>query len=363
MTERTAKRITRVNTADGTIAPVLEIEDAAYGEDFGQAGVLGLALHPDFGQGSDRIFVVYSYEDPTRTDLTAPEGDVMRHVFLKVARYDWNGEALENPTTILDGLPANSDHVAGRLKFAPDGMLHLTLGDQGHNQLAMACRKNEAQRLPTASEIAVADYAAYVGKSLRFAPDGSIPKDNPELGGVRSHVFTYGHRNPQGIDFAPDGRLYSSEQGPKTDDELNLLQAGGNYGWPDVAGMRDDKAYVWASWANATTPCADLTFSDLEIPDVVPQVAETAFPAPENYHDPIATMFTVENGYDFGDTSICGDLVYICWPTNAPASVQVYAGDAIPVFANSLLIPTLKRGSLYVAALDEDGGVTQPHTR
>jgi len=63
------------------------------------------------------------------------------------------------------------------------------------------------------------------------------------LAGVVSHVFTYGHRNMQGIDFGPDGTLYASEQGPKTDDEINILKAGSNYGWPHVAGLKDGKAY------------------------------------------------------------------------------------------------------------------------
>ena len=62
--------------------------------------------------------------------------------------------------------------------------------------------------------------------------DGTIPEDNPEIEGVRSHVFTYGHRNMQGIAFGPDGTLYASEQGPKADDEVNILTPGGNYGWP-----------------------------------------------------------------------------------------------------------------------------------
>ena len=72
---------------------------------------------------------------------------------------------------------------------------------------------------------------------------------------MRSHVFTYGHRNMQGIDFGANGTLYASEQGPKTDDEVNILVGGDNYGWPHVAGFRDDKAYQYARWADATTPC------------------------------------------------------------------------------------------------------------
>ena len=129
------------------------------------------------------------------------------------------------------------------MKIGPDRKLYYTIGDQGNDQLGNYCVPIESQRLPTQAEIQAKNYAAYVGKSLRLNLDGSIPNDNPEIAGVRSHVFTYGHRNPQGIDFGPDGTLYESEHGPKTDDEINILKAGANYGWPHVAGMKDGKAY------------------------------------------------------------------------------------------------------------------------
>ena len=151
------------------------------------------------------------------------------------------------------------------MKIGPDRKLYYTIGDQGNDQLGNYCIPIEAQRLPTQAEIQAKNYAAYVGKSLRLNLDGSIPNDNPEIAGVRSHVFTYGHRNPQGIDFGPDGTLYESEHGPKTDDEINILKAGANYGWPHVAGMKDGKAYEYARWAESTTPCAQIKFSDLAI--------------------------------------------------------------------------------------------------
>src|SRR5690606_27127609 len=109
--------------------------------------------------------------------------------------------------------------------------LYYTVGELGHNQFGNYQLPIEAQRLPTAEEVAAQDWSAYVGKVLRLDLDGGIPDDNPEIGGVRSHVFTYGHRNPQGLAFGPDGTLYSAEQGPKTDDEINILEAGKNYGW------------------------------------------------------------------------------------------------------------------------------------
>ncbi len=110
-------------------------------------------------------------------------------------------------------------------------------------------------------------------------PDGSIPDDNPAINGVRSHIFTYGHRNAQGIAVGPSGDLYISEHGDKSDDELNRLQAGGNYGWPYVSGYNDDKAYQFVNWSAAEN-CEDLTFNNIAPPPPgVPVMNESEFEA------------------------------------------------------------------------------------
>jgi mono/diheme cytochrome c family protein len=180
------------------------------------------------------------------------------------------------------------------------------------------------------------------------------------LNGVVSHVYTYGHRNPQGLDFAPDGTLYSTEHGPKTDDEVNVLRKGGNYGWPHVAGLQDGKTYVYARWAEATTPCRELTFSDLAVHPAVPREPESAFK--KKFYPPIATMFTVENGFNFEDPA-CGGIHYICWPTVGVSSIEHYsnAGGGIPGWDRVLLATTLKRGSLYVWPLRKDGKAVSGH--
>ncbi len=174
------------------------------------------------------------------------------------------------------------------------------------------------------------------------------------LNGVRSHVFTYGHRNMQGLAFGPDGTLYASEQGPKTDDEVNILRPGGNYGWPHVAGFRDDMAYRYARWPDATTPCGELSFSDLAIDSAVPRADETAWTEP--MVAPLATLFTVPSGWTFSDPA-CGGTDYICWPTVAASSIEAYrpATGGIPGFNNALLVTSLKRGSLYRVPLTPDG--------
>ena len=99
-----------------------------------------------------------------------------------------------------------SDHNSGRMTFGPDGKLYYTIGDQGKNQLALACLNNQAQQLPTARPSRCQELDTYEGKVLRLNPDGSIPEDNPEINGVKSHVYTYGHRNAQGIAVGPTWR-------------------------------------------------------------------------------------------------------------------------------------------------------------
>ena len=357
ITERTGKRIIRVNPATGEKKVAVTIDEVnAPG---GQDGLMGLALDLT----NNFVYTGYTYTDKTLPPhQTRAETSPYRFLYTKIVRftYDKAAETLGNPVTLVAGLPAGNDHQAGRMKIGPDRKLYYTIGDQGNDQLGNYCVPIEAQRLPTQPELQAKNYASYVGKSLRLNLDGSIPGDNPQIAGVRSHVFTYGHRNPQGIDFGPDGTLYESEHGPKTDDEINILKAGTNYGWPHVAGLKDNKAYEYARWAESTTPpCAQLKFSDLAIPPSVPREPESAFTRP--FSEPIATMFTVPTGYNFSDP-VCKGIDYICWPTVGVSSIEYYGAPrntGIPGWAKVLLATTLKRGSLYVVALSSDGQKTQ----
>lgn len=358
VTERTGKRVVRVDPTTGEKKVAITIEEVS--APGGQDGLLGMALHPKLLKGSDSdfVYVAYTYvdeakgADPTVTDPRSP----YRYLYAKIVRltYDKASGLLSNPSTIISGLPAGNDHVSGRLKFGPDKKLYLTLGDQGNNQLGNVCLPVQAQRLPTQSEIDAKDYVSYQGKSLRINLDGSVPKDNAKLDGVVSHVFTYGHRNPQGLDFGPRRTLYSSEQGPKTDDEVNILKRGSNYGWPHVAGLKDNKAYEFARWAEASTPCAQLRFSDLAIHPSVPREPESAFTKP--FVEPLATLFTVPSDYNFHDPA-CKGIDFICWPTTAASSIEHYQskGKGIPGWDRVLFVTTLKRGSLYVIPLKPGG--------
>lgn len=359
VTERVGGKITRVNPADGTKQVAIDIEEVS--APGGQDGLLGLALDPGLLKetGNDYVYAAYTYVDKSlpKHDWVKDPFSPYANLFAKIVRlsYDKASGTLSDPQVIIAGMPGQNDHNSGRLKFGPDGKLYYTIGDGGKGQLGNWCIPIEAQRLPTADELSARNWVAYQGKSLRLNLDGSIPEDNPEINGIRSHVFTYGHRNMQGIDFGPDGTLYASEQGPKTDDEVNVLVGGDNYGWPHVVGFKDDKAYQMARWDLATTPCAQLTFSDITIDPSVPVADETSWP--DQQHDPLATLFTVPSDWDFTDPA-CGGIDFICWPTVATSSMQAYfpkAGEGIPGWQNSLLVTTLKRGSIYRVPLSADG--------
>jgi glucose/arabinose dehydrogenase len=198
--------------------PALTLPVAAVGE----GGLLGLALHPDFSR-TGWVYLYYTYQ----TD----------QLWNRVVRYRLADDQLVEPQVILDRIPGASIHDGGRIAFGPDGKLYVTTGDA---------------RDPEAAQ----DLASLAGKILRLEPDGSLPPDNPFPG---SPVWTYGHRNPQGLAWTNDGRLYATEHGPTGDlglaahDEVNLIEPGKNYGWPLVV--------------------ADLVRRPL--PDAVPPVAQS----------------------------------------------------------------------------------------
>lgn len=359
VTERTAGRLVRVNPENGSLQSAFEFQLPVLTSG-AQTGVMGFAFHPQFGSGSDQVFVYITYEDETRTDPTRPdEADPYHDIFNKVVRLDYDEATgrLSNPTDVLTGIPANNDHNSGRMEIGPDGMIYLTAGDMGHNQLVNWCRPIEAQTLPTAEQLAAEDYFAYQGKVLRMNLDGSIPEDNPEIEGVRSHIFSYGHRNPQGIDFGPDGTLYANEHGPDSDDEINVIQAGGNYGWPHVAGQQDDNFYLYARWSEASEPCAELEWRGPSkgAPDSVPQQAESEWQVPGNYVAPIATMFTVTEAIPG-----CEDFGYFCRPSIGPSSIAWYEGEVADLNGR-LLSTALKHGSIYAfdPAAGEGAGFTR----
>jgi PQQ-dependent dehydrogenase (s-GDH family) len=264
-----------------------------------------------------------------------------------VRRYTYDAAAgtLGSPMEVLRGLPSHNDHVGGRLAIGPDRRLYLTIGDGGANFGQNRCTANRALDLPTAAAVQGRDWSAYWGKILRIELDGSIPADNPIIDGVRSHVFSYGHRNPLGLAFGPTGLLYESEHGPSSDDEVNLIESGRSYGWPRVAGFQDDKAYVFANWSAATEPCAGLPRGENPIPASVPVRAESTFTHPL-LTPPLQTFFTVDTAADIRGLGSA---------TIAPGGLDMYTGDGMPGWRNSLLALSLVRGTVYRLPLAPDG--------
>ena len=216
LSERDTARILSVS-ADGGVTEVGPVEGVQPG---GEGGLLGLAVAPDSPE------TVYAY-------FTAAEDN-------RVVRMPYRGGALGPAEVVVDGIPKAGNHNGGRLAFGPDGKLYVSTGD--------ASRPERAQ-----------DLESLGGKILRLNPDGSIPADNPFDG---SPVFSYGHRNVQGLAFDDDGNLWASEFGQNTWDELNLIQAGQNYGWPVVEGVGGDDRFVdpVAQWSTDEASPSGIAF-------------------------------------------------------------------------------------------------------
>jgi len=342
VTERRGRRVVRVDPMGGSRTTAVEIPDVH--QSIQQDGLLGLALHPDLLGGTPYVYVALTYDDD-------PGPDVRRRTAVRRYSYERRSGTLSGPVDLITGIPANDDHFGGRLAIGPDRRLYLSIGDQGANFGRNRCMPNQAQRVPSQAEVDRGDRSSYQGKILRMELDGSIPADNPVIAGVRSHVFSYGHRNPLGLAFGPEGRLYESEHGPSSDDEVNLIEGGRNYGWPLVAGYRDDRSYRYENWAASTpTPCASLPPGNTA-PASVPTQPETAWNDPA-FAPPLRTFFTVDNGE--GTQRLGGATI-------APGGIEVYTSNAIPGWNRSLLALSLIRGMVYRLPLAPDGrSVVEP---
>ncbi|MCP1427664.1 glucose/arabinose dehydrogenase [Microbacterium foliorum] len=199
VSERDSARVLEI-ADDGTAREVAVVDGVSAR---GEGGLLGLAVH------EDQLFTYVTAADENRVErreIRGEPGDL----------------SLGEPTTVIDGIPAAGNHNGGRIAVGPDGMLYVTTGDAGDRDAAQ-------------------DLDALAGKILRLTPEGGVPADNP-FGG--SPVYSYGHRNPQGIAWDAEGAMYASEFGQDTWDELNVIEPGGNYGWPEVEGIAGDDDYI-----------------------------------------------------------------------------------------------------------------------
>jgi glucose/arabinose dehydrogenase len=267
MTER-GGRVSRVHPQTGAVSVIGQIAVSEIGE----GGLMGLALHPDFAT-QPWVYLAHTY---------SAQGGVRN----RVVRARFDGTSLGTPEVLLADIPGSSIHNGARLAVGPDRLLYITTGDASDASIAQ-------------------NRDALAGKVLRLTLDGQPAPENP----FGTRIYSYGHRNPQGMVFATDGSLYVTEHGPSDNDEVNRIEAGRNYGWPNVHGRCDG--------------------------DSGP--GELSFCSANNVAEPMA----------------------IWTPTIAPAGVAYYDHTLISGFRRSLIFATLKDATLYRLALSTDGRTVQ----
>jgi glucose/arabinose dehydrogenase len=230
----------------------------------GEGGLMGIALHPDFAH-EPFLYAMHSY---------TVDGSIGN----RLVRMRWDGRTLGTPSVLLDGIVGAGIHNGSRIAVGPDKLLYISTGDAG--------RSEHAQNRESLN-----------GKILRLTLDGHAAPGNP----FGDRVWSFGHRNPQGLVFHPTtGVLYETEHGPSDNDEINIISRGANYGWPDVHGKCDE--------------------------------SERALCASRSMVDALWTWT----------------------PTIAPTGADFYMSDRIPGWKGSLLFTALS-GALYRATLSADG--------
>lgn len=194
VTERDTARLLLVSAGGDDVEEVATVEEAVPD---GEGGLLGVAVSSSFADDG----LVHLY-------VTAQDDN-------RILRGHLDGDTLGELEVVLEGIPKAGIHNGGRMSFGPDGLLYVGTGDAAQPELAP-------------------DPGSLAGKILRLTPDGEVPTDNPD---PTSPVWSSGHRNVQGLAFDDAGRLWASEFGANEADELNLIEAGGDYGWPAVEGL------------------------------------------------------------------------------------------------------------------------------
>ena len=264
VTER-GGRVSRVNPASGQRSTAGQIPDV---EESGESGLMGIAFHPDFA-AQPYVYLTHSYR----------QSGSLRN---RLVRVRWDGQTLGTPEVLLANIPGAGIHDGSRLAIGPDRLLYMTTGDASNAELAQ-------------------DRTSLAGKILRLTLSGQPAPGNP----FGTAIYSFGHRNPQGLVFHPTtGALYSTEHGPGDNDEINRIVTGRNFGWPTVHGACDD--------------------------DIG---SERGFCQANNVVEPL-TMWT---------------------PTIAPAGADFYLGDLIPQWKGSLLFAALRGTALYRLTLSADG--------
>lgn len=314
-TERFGGTVSFVNPATGSKRIVLTLGSKMVRVG-GQDGLMGLALNPAFNTGKPFVYIAYTYQSLSTT---------VRRMRIERYSYDAFSQTLIEPVTILENIPGSNDHNSARLAIGPDEKLYFSVGDMGAGQYDNISRANNAQNL-----------SIYEGKILRLNTElvsGSwIPADNPfTSGGQPTAVYSLGHRNPQGLVWGNVNGvniLYSTEHGPFSDDEVNVIESGRNFGWPLVAGYCD------GNYNGRTIGGYNVVSEQVN--------CETL-----NAKEPLRSIYPAVNPPTGGDNML--------WPSMAPSGTEFYGSTAIPGWQNSVLVAMLKAGTITRYQLSNDG--------
>lgn len=369
VTEARRYRVVKVSTVDGGKRTILDLNNqknftrnivtsgttpppgtyanvAGVNHPWPQGGLQGLALHPGLLNGFPYVYVAYIY----RWDSSSVTTNGGEFFTTKIVRYTYDTalKTLHSPVTIIDTIPGSSDHNSGRLTIGPDTLLYYSIGDMGAGQFGNKLRPHHGQEL---------DY--YQGKILRFntMPDNDpvdasdpfnkwIPNSNSyfnSVNGKRSAVYSYGHRNVQGLvwgEINSGDSLYAVEHGPQTDDELNGISKMRNYGYPYTTGFSDGNMNGISNGPFTAATSGGNTEQNLYIT--------------HNVKAPLSTFNTTD-----ASPATDPEGSNSSWPTVAPSSLDFYGNsnvaNQIPNWKNSLLITTLKDGRIIRLKLNANG--------
>jgi PQQ-dependent dehydrogenase (s-GDH family) len=376
VTEARGYRVRRIHPNTGASQTVLnitnmrnfprydKINDATDGgKPWPQGGLMGLAIHPQFMTGKPYVYLGYIHT----FDGAAAGGNGCAANWggcffrSRIVRYEYNfgTNQLINPLTLVDTIPGSNDHNSGRMIIAPVSgtpYLFYSVGDMGGGQFDNGARPIHAQVV-----------GRYEGKILRFnlEPDADpgtynrwIPNDNPFNGATQSAVWSLGHRNVQGLAYAyMNGvdMLFATEHGPFTDDELNVVERGKNYGHPLVIGYNDGNYNTAAAGASANGAIAGAHNSSAPI--ITNENTNVNSIGVANYRAPIKTFYPASNGTvtTIFNNNVSGNYNNSAWPSEGISSVAVYPAGPIPNWSGSLFVTTLKGGKVYRLKLDPGG--------
>ncbi len=340
VTENFTYKVDRINPANGgktLLMDLSSLKDFTSPPKWPQGGLMGMVLHPSMysqwpNPSKPWVYLAYVYHYAASSACSGGSGPC--NFKTKIVRYDYDRmtHTFSNEQVIISTLNGSNDHNSGRLAIGNIGgtsYLFYTIGDMGAGQFNNAGRTNNAQTRDTLE-----------GKVLRFnlEPDGDaglqdkwIPSDNPytDAASKVTAVWSWGHRNAQGIVFGGNGILYQSEQQDKSDDEVNIISNGRNYGWPKLSGYCDGN-YNGLTLANQTVSSEQSNCAGL------------------SSLDPIYTMYTDPNPGSLNSN-------YLTWPTVALSSIDVYEKNVIPNWDRSLLLTSLKAGKVFRLHLDAAG--------